>query len=148
MINGELKADHAAHGQADQVYRSSLQLFEQGQQVGAETLNAIAFARLVGAAVTADVHEDHPVVTGKCRHLHFPVLATRPQPMQQHQGFTLAIFLVVQRATFMFEIGHGRDSCQAWAGAAKGTSKGAVSKLRSNSIRICVAGPKGLSLLE
>ncbi|MNR40258.1 hypothetical protein D3C85_1585320 [compost metagenome] len=98
--------------------------------------------------MATDVHQDHPVVTGKCRHLHLPVLTAGAQAMEQYQRIALAVFLVVQRTTFMFEIGHGHDSCQAWAGAAKGTSSGAVSKLRSNSIRICVAGPKGLSLLE
>ncbi|MNH31191.1 hypothetical protein D3C79_915290 [compost metagenome] len=130
------------------MHRAGLQLLEQGQQVGAEAGDAVALARLVGAAVATDVHEDHPVVVGKRRHLHLPVQAAGAQAVQQHQRLALAVFLVVQRATFMFEVGHRRDSCQAWAGAAKGTSSGAVSKLRSNSTRICVAGPRGLSLFE
>ncbi|MNJ51472.1 hypothetical protein D3C77_467770 [compost metagenome] len=148
VIDGELEPHHAAHGQPHQMHRAGLQVFQQGQQVGAETCDAVALTRLVGAAVAADVHQDHPVVAGKGWHLHFPIQATGAQAVQQHQRIALAIFLVVQRATFVFEISHGRNSCQAWAGAAKGTSSGAVSKLRSNSMRICVAGPRGLSLLE
>lgn len=45
-----------------------------------------------------------------------------------------------------FAAGPGHHT-YTWAGAAKGTSNGAVSKLRSRSMRICVAGPRDFSLL-
>ncbi|MNI73316.1 hypothetical protein D3C73_1293170 [compost metagenome] len=123
-------------------------MLDQGDQVGAEPGDAVALAGFVRTPVTAYVRHDHPITGRECRNLFFPVQGTGTQTVDQQQWNAVAIFLIVQVATFMFEIGHRFTPCQACSGAANGASSGAVSKLRSRSMRICVAGPSGLSLFE
>jgi hypothetical protein len=106
LVHGGLKADHAAHRQPDQVHRRQVQVLEQGDQVGAEAGDAVAFVGFVGAAVAAHIGDDDPVMLGQRRDLVFPVLATGAQPMDQHERVALAVFLIVQRASIVFEIGH------------------------------------------
>ena len=148
LIHGQLKTDHAAHGQAHVMSGAEVQVFNQGDQVGAEPGDAVALAGFVGATVAAYIRHDHPVAGRQRRDLLFPVQGAGTQPVDQQQRRAVAIFLIVQVATFVFEIGHAYTPCQACSGAAKGASSGAVSKVRSSSMRICVAGPKGLSLFE
>ncbi|MNY26051.1 hypothetical protein D3C86_1598770 [compost metagenome] len=148
LIHAQLEADHAAHGQADIVCRTEIEVLDQCNQVSAESGNAVALPGFVRTAVTAHIRDDHPVAGGKCRDLFFPVQRAGTETVDQQQRYAVAIFLIVQVATFVFEIGHAYTPCQACSGAANGASSGAVSNVRSSSMRICVAGPSGLSLFE
>ncbi|MNN40724.1 hypothetical protein D3C81_1548090 [compost metagenome] len=83
MIDAELEADHAAHRQPDVVHRAEVQVLDQRQHIGTETGDAVALARFVRTPVAADVRDDHAVVRGQGRDLHFPVQCARTEPVNQ-----------------------------------------------------------------
>ncbi|MNV74227.1 hypothetical protein D3C71_1674300 [compost metagenome] len=89
------------------MHPAEAQVFDQCSHVFGKAGDAVAFARLVRAAVTADVDGDHPVVRRQLGDLVFPVAGTRAQAMHQQHRRALAVLLVVQLATVVIEVGHG-----------------------------------------
>ena len=107
LVDRQLKGDHPAHRQADHMGSGQLQVFDQRHQVCGKAGDAVALPGFVGAPVTAHIQQHQAVMSGQHGDLQFPILATGAQAVDQDQWHAVAIFLVMQGATFMFEIGHG-----------------------------------------
>ncbi len=106
FVHRQLKRDHAAHGQAHHVRGGQVQVFDQGDQVEGETLDAVALPGFIGTPMATHIHHDQAVMPGQHRNLQFPILAAGAQAVDQNQRGAVTIFLVMQAAPFMFEPGH------------------------------------------
>ncbi|GGJ36165.1 hypothetical protein GCM10009085_32460 [Pseudomonas avellanae] len=78
------------------MHRPQPKVLNQRFDVIAHGFNAIALVRLVGAAMTAHVHDHDAVVAGQHRNLVLPVLTAGTQAVQQQNRLALAILFVVQ----------------------------------------------------
>ncbi|MNF55191.1 hypothetical protein D3C84_366450 [compost metagenome] len=73
--------------------------------------------------MAAHIGDDDPIVSGQHRDLVFPVLAAGAEPVNQDERFALAIFLIVQRASIVFEKGHGTYLSGLWWGGEGGIQR-------------------------
>ena len=97
LLHRHLEANHAAHGEANQMKAVDVQLIQQGKNVGGKLGYAVRARRASRTAVSPYVHHNHAKLLGKIGALVFPGTAVGAQAMQQEQRLTCPLFFIIER---------------------------------------------------